>query len=103
MSNVNDAQCKSGPEMPKYRCHKVVHALKIGFIELDSDKARTENRETDHSAVIFPVDVSYPPFKVAGSYIYKHQPKVGGYYVVYEDGYISYSPAEVFEQGYTRI
>lgn len=29
--------------------------------------------------------------------------KVGGYYVVYEDGYESWSPAEAFEKGYTLI
>ncbi|MCK9988658.1 MAG: hypothetical protein AzoDbin1_05130 [Azoarcus sp.] len=28
---------------------------------------------------------------------------VGGYYVVYEDGYKSFSPAIAFESGYTRI
>ena len=29
--------------------------------------------------------------------------KVGGYYVVYEDGYKSFSPAEAFESGYKRV
>ena len=28
---------------------------------------------------------------------------VGGYYVRYEDGYESWSPAQAFEEGYTRI
>jgi len=28
---------------------------------------------------------------------------VGGYYVRYEDGYESWSPAKAFEEGYTRI
>ena len=28
---------------------------------------------------------------------------VGGYYVCYEDGYESWSPAKAFEEGYTRI
>jgi hypothetical protein len=26
-----------------------------------------------------------------------------GYYVMYEDGYISWSPSKAFEQGYTEI
>jgi hypothetical protein len=30
-------------------------------------------------------------------------PSVGGYYVVYDDGYKSYSPSEAFEGGYTKI
>ncbi len=36
-------------------------------------------------------------------YMRKHQPKIGGYFVVYKDGYKSFSPAEAFEEGYTRI
>ena len=28
---------------------------------------------------------------------------VGGYYVVYEDGYKSFSPAGAFESGYTPL
>ena len=34
----------------------------------------------------------------------RHQPQVGGYYVVYApDGYASFSPADVFEEGYTLV
>ena len=33
----------------------------------------------------------------------RHKPKAGGYYVVYDDGYKSYSPAKAFEEGYVRI
>lgn len=36
-------------------------------------------------------------------YYKKHQPKVGGYYVRYEDGYESYSPAAAFEKAYREI
>ena len=37
------------------------------------------------------------------AYVSKHQPKVGGYYVVYEGGYKSWSPPDAFEGGYTKI
>ena len=90
-------------EMPKYRSHKIVHALKIANIELDADKARIENRETDGSAIITPEEDGYAPFRVRHGYIHKHSPQVGGYFVQYEDGYTSYSPAKAFEEGYTRI
>lgn len=91
-------------EMPKYKCHKQVHALKIASIELDIDKAKLEgNRETDGSAVIVPVESGYAPFKVDHDFIRKHNPQPGGYYVVYEDGYQSFSPAKAFEDGYTLI
>ena len=44
-----------GVEMPKYSCHKTVHALKIKKILLDSELAQlVGNRETDGSAIISP-------------------------------------------------
>ncbi|MCK4793058.1 MAG: hypothetical protein KAV87_55525, partial [Desulfobacteraceae bacterium] len=33
----------------------------------------------------------------------KHKPERGGYLVLYRDGYISYSPAEAFEDGNNRV
>ena len=92
-----------GAEMPKYQCHKIVHALKIKSIELDIDRAKRENRETDGGAYIIPEENNFAEFKVDYNYVKKHNPQVGGYYVVYEDGYKSWSPAEVFEHGYTKI
>ncbi|KKK95449.1 hypothetical protein LCGC14_2672700 [marine sediment metagenome] len=87
-------------EMPKYRCHKEVHALKIRDIILDSDEAKEEGRETDGSAMIVP-ESGFAVFKVDDDYMRKHKPQVGGYYVVYQGGYKSWSPAEAFESGYT--
>lgn len=78
-------------EMPKYKCHKEVWALKIkmyGFAP-------------DGSGLITPEDEGYAAFEVSKEYLEKHQPKPGGYYVVYADGYKSFSPAEAFENGYT--
>jgi len=54
-------------------------------------------------AIITPEEEGYAPFKVDSDYMLKHKPEVGGYYVVYKDGYKSYSPAKVFEEGYTLI
>ena len=90
-------------EMPKYRSHKVVRALKIKSVELDSDKAQAENRETDGSAIITPEEEGFAPFRVDFEYVRKHNPQAGGYYVVYPDGYKSWSPAKAFEEGYSRI
>lgn len=33
----------------------------------------------------------------------RHNPQVGGYFIQYQDGYQSYSPAKAFEGGYTRV
>lgn len=90
-------------EMPRYKSHKEVHALKIESIFFDIDKANLEGRETDGSATITPADEGFAPFKVERDYVNKHDPKAGGYYVVYADGYKSWSPAEAFEDGYTRV
>ena len=87
-------------QMPRYRCHKEVFALKIAAIKKDGDG---EDRETDGSAMITPSDRGYAPFKVDFDYMRKHNPQAGGYYVVYDDGYKSWSPANAFEEGYAKI
>lgn len=89
-------------EMPRYRCHKEVWALKIERVQLDADDARVEGRETDGSARLI-VEGPYSPIRVDHAYMRKHNPQAGGYYVVYKDGYKSFSPAQAFEEGYTRI
>lgn len=80
-------------EIPRYKCHKEVWALKIGGIE----------RDQDGSGLITPSDEGFAPFRVSGNYIRQHNPQTGGYFVSYKDGYQSYSPAQAFEEGYTRI
>lgn len=87
-------------EMPKYKCQKEVWALKIAHIERRRLK---ENEEDDGAMLIMPADHGYGSFWVDADFVRKHGPHVGGYYVVYKDGYKSFSPAEAFEEGYTRI
>lgn len=84
-------------EMPQYQCHKKVWALKIAKIEYSADDA------TIDGARITPAEIGCAPFEVDWHYVDKHKPQVGGYFVVYSDGYKSYSPAKAFEEGYTRI
>lgn len=49
------------------------------------------------------MDALLPGFFDSADYMERHNPEVGGYYVVYEDGFVSYSPAGPFEKGYTEI
>ena len=98
-----NAMCDAQREMPRYQCHKKVWALKIKSISFDRDVAKKEGRETDGSATITPADLGFAQFKVDFDFVVKHKPQAGGYYVVYEDGYKSFSPAEAFESGYTLI
>ncbi|WP_206429561.1 hypothetical protein [Burkholderia gladioli] len=91
-------------EMPKYVCHKQVWALKIKAIRPNTDPAKSGLAGAlQDGATITPEDSGYAPFQVDQAYIDKHSPNVGGYYVVYADGYKSFSPAEAFESGYTLI
>ena len=79
-------------EMPRYKSHKEVWALKIEDITHDID-----------GSTIFPADSGYGPVRVDKEYVDKHRPRIGGCYVVYKDGYKSWSPAEAFKEGYTRV
>ena len=85
-----------GPNLPAYRSHKKVYALKIKLIRMAAD---------GHSFTceLIPEDEKYAPFTVTEGFYKKHCPYGGGYFVVYEDGYQSFSPAEAFEGGYTLI
>ncbi len=99
-------QTGTGPAMPKYRCHKEVWALKIAEIEFETSTVDDEGRRIDGGAVITPYNEGpeiYASFRVDAEYVSKHSPRPGGYYVVYEGGYKSFSPAEPFESGYTKV
>lgn len=113
--------------MPRYQCHKKVWALKIAAIERENlpefsgaickgsfalgsacgtcERCRWEQNAgvVALGATIIPADEGYAPFTVDAKFLYKHKPEVGGYFVQYDDGYKSFSPAKAFEEGYTRI
>lgn len=78
--------------MPQYQSHKKVWALKIKDV-----------RQRPDGAILYIEDPGFASIKVDQTYIERNHPKAGGYYVVYEDGYKSFSPAQAFESGYTRI
>jgi hypothetical protein len=89
-------------EMPKYQCHKQVWALKIKEIHQAAADKVAQNDGGDW--VLVPEEARFAPI-IVGHYDYydRHRPEVGGYYVVYQGGYKSYSPASAFESGYTRV
>jgi hypothetical protein len=82
-------------ELPFYQSHKKVHALKIASITFNENG----------SAMITPVEEGYEPFLTGEGWSARHKSETIdlGYYVLYEDGYESWSPTEAFEQGYTLI
>lgn len=76
--------------MPRYQSHKKVWALKIAAL----DRRRLS---------MTPGDEGYAETQMPQEWFDKHQPEVGGYLVVYDDGYQSFSPAKPFEEGYSRL
>ncbi len=81
-------------ELPKYQSHKIVHALKI---------KKLEKPPPSGDCIFLPEEEGYDWKFLSAEYMKKHKPQVGGYYVVYDDGYQSWSPAKAFEEGYTKI
>jgi hypothetical protein len=75
-------------EMPRYQSHKKVWALKIASI----DGARISFSE-----------FGYAPILVDPKMFARYTPVSGDYFVQYDDGYKSFSPAKAFEEGYTKI
>lgn len=82
-------------QLPLYHCHKQVHALKILAIT-------RSDRSTGKFTLQF-TEAGYDAIEIDGEMTARYMPKTGDYYVIYADGYASFSPAKVFEQGYTRI
>lgn len=93
-------------KLPRYLCHKQVNAAKIGHITIApqvvggpvDDKLLACLPPGVHA--ITP-GVELTAIRVTGAWFDKHKPEVGGYYIAYDDGYESYSPAAAFEGGYT--
>ena len=82
--------------MRKYKCHKEVSAMKIEYCTFfyNSTEKRYDYRLVggDGNSV-----------EVNREFIERHNAAPGNYYVVYDDGYASISPAPAFEAGYSLV
>ncbi len=83
-----------GGDLPRYRCHKEVYALKIQGIG--------SGPPTGYFFLV-PAESEYEAIPVTEEWMARHKPEIGGYWVRYDDGWSSYSPSAAFESGYTRI
>lgn len=83
-------------QLPLYRSHKEVRAMKIAAIEFPTP---------DGPAKIAPASDGYSAIETKPNYRskFKGDDNDLGYYVVYSDGYDSWSPTKAFEEGYTPI
>lgn len=108
----DETKAQSQRPLPRYRCHKVVRAAKIHDVRranaVDAGKA-LDSVDLVFSSLHPPhhvtVDAGWLDRKVSAARAGRdiEDVAVGGYYVVYDDGYTSWSPAKAFEEGYTLL
>lgn len=79
-------------QMPSYISHKRVWALKIKKVGVDED---------GQGVVLHFERPGFAPRAFTASQLErKPEPQAGMYFVQYDGGYFSFSPADVFEDGY---
>jgi hypothetical protein len=86
--------------LARFACHKVVSAGRI--VEIRETVAFGCVPEISY-LVIELADGRLEAVKPDAKLFARSKPVLLDYYVVYEDGYVSISPAQAFEEGYTRI
>ena len=86
---------------PKYRCHKVVAAMRCKSKTLVNDEGLGALVQFD------PFDPTLPPFVEKADGPFGSRAKLDdpdpGVLVLYADGYVSWSPTKAFDEGYTLI
>lgn len=85
-------------ELTEWQCHKKVKSEKIVDI---FGTPTLPNQEWDGSLMLVLENGNQVQKDLI--WLEKHNPVVGGYFVRYKDGYESFSPAQAFEEGYTKL
>lgn len=83
-------------QLPEWTCHKVVRAAKIVDHDTSGEEHFLTVQWSDGDQ-----EVKTQRCHVDAAIFARARPALGDYLVVYEDGYVSWSPAKVFEDGYT--
>jgi hypothetical protein len=79
--------------LPLYTSHKTVSAARIERV--------TDAHALQGGGAMLKLAGIEHPRHVSAEFVEKHDPVAGGYFVVYADGYQSFSPAAAFEGGYS--
>jgi hypothetical protein len=85
------------PNLPRWQSHKQVWADKI--VAVAYPDTRVPPAESSLMLTLACGDKVIPQRRLETN----GQQLSGGYYLVYDDGYESWSPAAAFENGYTRL
>lgn len=89
-------------QLPQYQCHKKVFALKIKAVQIHDPEGSNPPLEFA-GGFLMPEDERFVPIAFDAEFYKKHKPVDGCYWVQYEDGYTSISPASAFEAGYDIV
>lgn len=98
---MSDKAATFTDQMPLYQCFKQVRALKIKAINEIVTREGIVPISTDYELVF--ENEKYGTFKVSLDFMQRTSCVPGGYLIRYEDGYLSFSPAKAFEEGYVRL
>ena len=82
--------------MQRYKSQKEVWAGKIQGVHMAGDGDRVAERVTR-------IQVGGRQYEVPADFSARGTPEIGDWLVQYDDGYISWSPAKAFEEGYTLV
>src|SRR6266403_3952512 len=88
--DITDDAPAAQMEMPRYVSHKKVWALEI--VSADRLTCKVSFAEKGYAAVTLPAEMWA-----------RYQPVAGDFYVVYADGYKSFSPRKAFQEGYASL
>lgn len=86
-------------QIPVYVSHKEVHALKISRVQFVGFSGNVEDPYQSTSVIMHFEEGE--EFSRQASTENRPKPEVGWYFVIYADGYHSFSPAKIFEAGHT--
>lgn len=79
-------------DLPRYKCHKIVKSSKI-----------VDMNQMPSGGAVIQLEDKEEPVTLMADFVFRHKPEVGMFIVVYEDDYVSVSPARAMELGYTRL
>jgi|SRR5882724_7535287 len=83
--------------MPTYECHKKVHALEIAHVG-------NYKKNPEMGNLVRTLTFMDGTTRDVGDDLFRrYLPQPGDFYVVYEDGYESFSPRKAFLDGYKAI
>jgi hypothetical protein len=92
---------KTTTTLPEYVSHKHVWAAQIKAVKIFDIPEGSDSPVEGKITKLAVLDLGEYGYNVEVDYANRPVPEAGMYYVKYEDGYHSFSPANVFENGYS--